>query len=440
MFLLYFLLFIISLILIYQNHRTLFVPPTIIAITWALFPGLACIGLLDLYELSIKTHIIILSAFFSFMLAYYSKIYKLFVGGRCGDDIGVKTTEKKEIELGYVNYKLLIVVNVIIIIWLGMHLKASITIIQTRGYHALRTVYQDNFSESTIVNIIYGWFAKPFVIASLAIVSYDILARRKKMQIILFICVAINILLDTFVFAARATLVKFIVYIFFAFFFCKRRRYSRRQKLLIIMIALAGFVIISYITGQRNVSGYSDFSVLDTVAMYYVAPFGLLNYYINNPLFSDLGINNFMFGKSMFGFIYNIFRSALYVLFRAEYNGSDYINQQVTQKFVYVAPHVRVNAECTAAYIFMRDFGFFGVLIGFAGVAVFCRTIKQRFDNYPSIRNGALYIISLYVVFRLVSTYDFLSPATFFSILYVLVCTKDFALGWGNHNDKPQAV
>ena len=48
------------------------------------------------------------------------------------------------------------------------------------------------------------------------------------------------------------------------------------------------------------------------------------------------------------------------------------------------------------------------------------------FDDNPSIRNGALYIIMLYVIFRLVSTYDFLGPATFFSMVFVLISTIDF--------------
>ena len=430
---LYFALFILMLMVIYQIHKTLIFPSTIVAVTWALFPAMASWGVLDLYSLSFETHIVILLGLFSFMLGYYSKLprMRINIGGSRQEEID--SVDETLSYSGYVNYKLLIVINVIIIAWLGSHLGSSLSIIQSRGYHALRAVYQDNFSESTIVNIIYNWFAKPFVISSLAIVSYDILSRHKKSQIILLICVMINVLLDTFVFAARATLVKFIVYIFFAFFFCKKRKYTHRQKLLIVLLVVLGLAIISYVTGQRNYSGYSDFSIIDTVSMYYVAPFGLLNYYICNPEFSNLGLSQLLLGKSTFGFAYNIFRSALYIIFHVEYNGSDYINQQVTQQFVYVAPHVRVNAECTAAYIFMRDFSYVGVIIGFAGVAIFCRLIKKRFDSNPIIQNGALYIIALYSVFRLVSTYDFLSPATFFSIIFVLLCTKPI-LGKGKNH------
>jgi hypothetical protein len=81
----------------------------------------------------------------------------------------------------------------------------------------------------------------------------------------------------------------------------------------------------------------------------------------------------------------------------------------------------------------MRDFSYVGVIIGFAGVAIFCRLIKKRFDSNPIIQNGALYIIALYSVFRLVSTYDFLSPATFFSIIFVLLCTTPILGKEKNH-------
>ncbi len=427
----YLILFVGTLLLIYEKDKTLLVPPTIVAVTWTLFPGIASVGVLDIYPFSFKTHLIIILSFASFMLGYYLKFPKI----RILNKKEIARDNRKEIahdnnslkfEAGYVNYTLLILVNLLISFWLLSHLAASISIIQSKGYHALRAVYQETFSSSTIVNIIYGWFAKPFVIASTAIVVYDILYRKQRKQIILLICVIMNVLFDTFLFAARATLVKFLVYLFLAFLFCKRRMFTVKQIILVLFITILGMMIISYVTSERSKGVSNLSSTVNTFSIYYFAPFGLLNYYVVNPGFSNLGFANLLFGKNTFGFAFNIFASVLYVLFNLNYIGSDYINNQVIQQFVYIGPHLRVNAECTAAYIFMRDFSYLGIVIGFAGMAVFCKSIRNRFIQNPTIRNGAIYIIVLYVVFRLVSNYDFLSPATFFSIIFVLISTKQF--------------
>ena len=128
----YFALFILMLIVIYQIHKTLLVPSTIVAVTWALFPAMASWGVLDLYSLSIETHTVILLGLLSFMLGYYSTLprKRIDIGGTRQEEID--SVDETLSYSGYVNYKLLIVINAIIIAWLGSHFGFSLSLIQSR--------------------------------------------------------------------------------------------------------------------------------------------------------------------------------------------------------------------------------------------------------------------------------------------------------------------
>lgn len=411
---LYIEIFIISIICIKQYYGSFFVPMTIIAVTWSLFPAIACLGVLGIGKLSFETHACILLSYGVFFLVSIGNAKR----------IKYNHEESPIEDQSYVRYGLIFFGNIIIAIWLCTKLGQSLSIIVNYGFVYLRNIYEDNFSTSTIVNVIYNWFAKPFVVGSCAIFCMDVLQRRNRRQVKIGIIILINVLLDTIIFAARATIVKLVIYFFFALFFCKRKQYSKKQVFLIISVVIFLMVVIVFMTGERMSESYSSFSFLDSIAMYYVAPFALLDYYIRNPDFSLLGFKNLTFGTGTFGFIYNIIMSAFYVLFGVDYNGSDYLIQLVTQKTVRVGTRVSINSACTANYIFLRDFGPLGIVIGFALMAYAVETLKKRYDKCVSVRNGALYITMLYSVFRLSMSYDFLTPAVFFSILFILLCTK----------------
>lgn len=413
-------IFIISIFCINQYYGSLFVPMTIIAVTWSLFPAIASFGVLGIKELCFETHAYILLSYAVFFLFSISNSKRTKHESNLIND-----NEESQIDdHNYVRYGLLFCGNLIVAIWLCSKLGQTLSIISNYGFVYLRNIYEENFSTSTIVNIIYNWFAKPFVVGSCAIFCMDVLQKRNRRQIKVGIIILINVILDTIIFAARATIVKLVIYFFFALFFCKRRKYSKKQVFLIILIVISLMAVIVFMTGERMSESYSSFSFLDSIAMYYVAPFALLDYYIRNPDFSLLQYNHLTFGAGTFGFIYNIIRSAFYVLFGFNYNGSDYILQLVTQKTVKVGERVSINSACTANYVFLRDFGPIGIIIGFALMAYVVETLRKRYDKCVSVRNGALYITMLYSVFRLSMSYDFLTPATFFSILFILLCTK----------------
>ena len=414
----YITLFIGSIIWIKSFYKSLFVPMTIVSVCWCLFPAIASAGVLGLYPLVAETHICIILSYLVFLIVSLYESSKTNI--KCLTSIDTTS----ETSVNNINYSLIFWGNVIVAVWLFTKLGQTLSIINEYGFVYLRNIYENNFSQSTIVNIIYNWFAKPFVVASCAIFCIDVMQERKKQQLWVGIMILTNVLLDTVIFAARATIVKLVIFFFFSLFFCKKREYTKRQKFIVLLIVILLMIVIVFMTGERMSESYSSFSFLDSISMYYVAPFGLLNYYIKNPDFSLLSFSGLTYGTGMFGAIYNIFRSALYVVFNFDYNGSDYNIQLITQQTVRVGESVRINSACTADYIFLRDAGIIGIIIGFALMAYIVERARRLYVSFSSVRNGALYVSLLYVIFRLSMSYDFLTPSTMFSLLFILLCTR----------------
>ena len=354
----YFLLFVLSILITYKKEKTLFSPFTIVAVNYCLFPLIATFQPLGLYELSIETHALILLSFFSFAICYY-----LFVLSK-KKDLVLNNKPKNTI-----NYYLLIIVNIGIFIFLVPRIVNAASIIRQHGWSYLRAFSEVTYSESTSENIIYIWFIKSFIIASIAVLSFDLFNNKNVMQIPAVVIVVLNVAADVIVFAARATLVKLIVYLALAMFFCKARKYSFKRISVIILFSFILLGSLVYVSNERMMESYSSFSFLDTIIMYYCAPYGLFNHYVNNPDFSMLSFDNMLFGGATFGFIYNIIRSGLYILFNAPYNGSEHIITQVTSIQIRVGSQVSMNAGSTATYIFMRDFGILGIILGFSFMA-----------------------------------------------------------------------
>lgn len=412
--LIYLLLFIFSLVLIKILYKTFATPLTIFTITFLFFPFIVTLRPLGLYELSFKTHLLIILSFctffiFSLLFSKSKRKTNLF--------------SKNFLPASTLNYWLLIIVNVLIFVYLIPKVISAWGTIQSNGWTFLRNNYEENYSSSTIDNIIYIWFIKTFLIASIAVLSFDIFNNKNKLQIPAVIITLFNVLVDVVLFAARAMLVRLVFYLFFSFSFCKIKKYSKQKIITIGIMSIIIFVILAYVSRERMSESYSSFSMLDTAVMYYCAPYSLLDYYVKNPSFSHLGFDGLQFGTATFGFLYNIIRSGMYVVFGLEYNGSDYIITQVTSETVRVGSSVSINSACTSIYIFLRDFGIVGVLFGFAFCAFLANRSRHFFLSKPSTRSAAIYIIFLYFVMRLSSTYDMLSPGFAFTILFIFVLT-----------------
>ena len=215
----------------------------------------------------------------------------------------------------------------------------------------------------------------------------------------------------------------------FSFFFLKRNKSGKsakgaKWKLLIMLFFM--YEVIAYITAGRNENLDENSSIIGTLIGYYIAPFSFLNYYLEHPDYSLLGVEHMTYGTCIIGCIYNFFCTVATFLFKVPYAGTDYIITALTQVPVPVAKSWELNAACTAVYPFMKDFGFFGVIIGFTLCALLTVNIKKNYFKNPTLRNGALYVYILFTIFRLSEQYDFLFPSALATLLYIYIGTFQF--------------
>lgn len=404
----YITLSLILFLVIKVQEGTIRTPISLFVLAWSVFPAINSFRPCGLYELSLETHFCILLSLFSFVLAYYAFKKKQ-----------PKPTIKHYSEdTDSLNVKVLIILNAGVAAWLLTKISRARENLLLMGMAAQRDMVTENFGD-TIEQVIYGTFAQPIVFASLAILSV-LFFRNKKINLIFLILVFANIGLDVVVFAARATLIKFVFYVLISFFFLRLKKYSRKQKLGFgFIIAAILFFVILISEGRNEGTGWG---VSETFVIYYIAPFNVLDYYINHPAFSQLTLDKLTYGTCMFGGLYNFIPSGLYVLFHTPYFGTDHLLTQVSAQSVDVAPNISMNAACTADYAFLKDFSYLGIIIGFSIMAWLLVKIKKSYERCPSIRHAAFYVFFIYEVFRLSIYHDFLFSSyviTFFVIWFL---------------------
>ena len=416
MFFLYSILSFFLFFFIYKKEKgNLLVPTSLIVLTWGIFPAINSLRPSGIYALSSTTHVVILLSLFSFIITYY-----LLDNGTKKNIHFDRLNEGIEIR-----YFLLISINSIIAVWLFSRLLASWETILIYGWANLRQNSQDAFG-SGLDNHIHEIIAKPFIIASMAIVVVDIMFNRgnnknNKWKILLLIIVFFNLLEETIIFAARAMIIRLMIMFMLTLFLGIKLKAKKIGKMLVFLLLMV--FIISIITKGRNEGGGEE-SFGETFIIYYIAPFNVLDYLINHPEYSHLGFDNLTFGSCIFGSIYNFLYTVFSVLTGADYQGTDYIINQVAHESVPVSNYVMMNAATTANYCFLKDFGMLGVVIGFSLMALFVFEIRRYYFVKPNIRYGAYYVCALYIIFRLSVWYDLLGSSGLFSFAYIWLMTR----------------
>jgi oligosaccharide repeat unit polymerase len=377
------------------------------------FPAIASSGVFGLYPISWYTHFVILLSLFTFLFAYYA-----LYGTRLRKRRGYITIES----IAEVNYKLLLILCIVIAVWLSSRLLASWETILLSGWGYMRHTYEESFGSSLDLHI-HELIAKPLIVATLAIFVVDFIRDSKITiwKILFFLVLLVCLVEETVVFAARAMLVRLVIYVVLTLFL---GIYVSKKTKIRTGIALAViFFFMILITKGRN-EGQGDNSVAETFVYYFTASFNLLDYYINHPEFSKLSSDNMTYGACMFGCFYNFIYTAYSVLTGTKYNGSDYIITQISVENAPVSSQVTMNAATTANYPFMMDFGLIGVIVGFALMALLILKLRKLYLKKPSVRNGAFYICTLYSISRLSVSYDYLTISGFLVYFYIWILTS----------------
>ena len=416
-------MFAICCILSYVKEKRFFTPLVLFGVVWNIFPAISCFGLLGLNQPSYKTHFLIVLAWVFFLVGYFIPFKNKSATG---------STKRRA------NYTILAFGNLLALLIMLPHFFESVKILNAYGWSYLRNIAGETYSSSTIVNIINDWFTEPFIIASSSYLAFSFFTK-KRIPIVLFALIIVNVLVSCVIFAARALLIKIAFFIIFALLFLtgfKILRKLSKQRKIIVSVVIIGLVLIAiYITSLRMNESDMFGTFLDSAIPYYIGPFSLIDYYINDPSYSLIGIN-YTFGGSFFGFAYNILRAVFYVLFGAEYNGTDYILTLVTQNNSPIGGGHYINAASTALYPMLRDFGVAGVVFGFFIIGLVFNMLQKRKGRYANDDfYSMVYVFMCYILFKSSMSYEPLSPSFIFTIIFCwIICLH------GNNNGKIQKL
>lgn len=221
--------------------------------------------------------------------------------------------------------------------------------------------------------------------------------------------------------AGRMTIFRFLFYLGIGFLYkAGRLKLNNREKFLI----LAACVILIYITNKRRI--VNSTSIFQDIFYYFAGGFGYLNYIIENPA-QFVTSPERLYGRVIFGFIIQPIEMFLNMTGMANFTISDSVLSSVAKEYYEVAPDIRLNHLCTAAFYFYVDFGVLGIILGFAVLALIAGYIYRK--SCMATVNRAFWQCMLlyisYVIFFTIWDYQLLSWIVILTVIFLYIFTAE---------------
>lgn len=394
----------------------------VFVVAFVFFPLLSTIGIGGLFLPSDATHFCVLISILGFFIFYYEG-KKLKIKHICVSD---------SYEVRYDTRNGLMILANMACLAVYLYLLPNV-----KEYYAVHML-SDGRQEATNVFLggsarmaaLYSNTVKPIASVSFLILI-DNLFRGKKIHYLTGTLCLLNMILDSLIFAGRALLVQCFFYVIFdLLFFRNEVKLNKKQKKLLISIALlvlSLFVFVVIFISQGRSGGDSEGVMTKHLVWYYVGPFVLFDYYVNNhDLLSISNETGYFFGSCVFGPIYNLGYMVISALITSiDYQGSDHLIAVVTQNtYAPIATGgVYINAAVTAMYPFFKDFWFLGLFLGFGFYGCLLGFLEKAYSCFKSQKIRLITLIILYVIFKLEMRYE-LGPTMVIQILLILVFIK----------------
>ncbi|PFO15347.1 hypothetical protein COJ70_18125 [Priestia megaterium] len=314
---------------------------------WCAVSVLSSFGFYGLYVPPSKTYIYIMITIAAFEVSLL-----LFLKVR----INIQT-QTEVIKLNWRRVNFISILCTVLILPFAMK---GMVLVLSEGFYRLRLSGFSNLLYSTSEKLILMNVIQPLVLA-ISILSLIELIENKKVRISLVLS-ALNCLQYIFVFGGRWILLEFLLLagiILYDTYGVNIIKLIKNNKLIMVIITTI-ILLIAIITSQRSVGGGEGF--LYNIYVYFVGSIHLFGVYISDPSKYALTSQDLLFGRAFFAGILEPFY--LIVKFGG-FNwksGIEIINE-VTQQFVFVSPATYMNNNVTMIYAFLRDFGFFGLII-----------------------------------------------------------------------------
>lgn len=413
MFLFYFIALVILTMLTNILFGTILKVNMLFNISWCVFGGLSTLGLYGLYKPEYIIHLYVIVCIVIFNAIYFIISKLKYIDKTKNKELIINST------IGKPNYLIIYLLNSICLIYSSFFIPKAWMIINNYGYGALRTYAfkESSIYASTTELTVFQTVVFPIIIATSIILAIDISLKRAK-KILIFITI-INVLVYTFLFAGRMTLIQFMSFIFIALFILNRKSVLHlimKNKKYIFFSGIL-FIIVNYLTSERT---NSTSSIFEQIYFYLSAPF----IFFSNLNKMGFWENNLLYGKAIFGFILGPLDMFGVLLFNKQSNSAAYIITSITADSQLIGDGITFNALTTMLFPFMMDFGKLGIIIGPAIFALLIAFVEYKYKVKYSLFWISLFIYIIYYIPFTVMNYYFLHSATGFVILFLLIFTQ----------------
>ena len=387
-------------------------------VIWCIVGAVANLGFYGYYLPSTLVNIIMFVGIIVFWI-----VYGVYVNGFASDFF------KKDFEITEtnINLKSLLFINIIFLILVIPTLITSIGLIRQYGLWYIRANASEVYNSGLLATLSDSVIRPTFIsITLITIISCFCDVPRGQRKLLIVLSVIDNVVM-TFQTGGRAAVVNFVFYMLIALVLFKGESFAnliRTQKKKIIFLIVV-FIFILQLTQMRSTTELNRSDFLRTFYTYYFSGPEYLTQLIENV--QEYGINGAKFyGAATFGFITTIF-SDIMILLTGRSQGAAYIisSRIANKQYTVGSGGSLVNAMCTGFYPAIVDWGYFGIVLGPAVIAIITGIVTRRVYQKTNIFNTCLYIYILYTLFRTVFKYDLLGIDFSVIILFTYIFTKN---------------
>ena len=406
-FLLYVLLLANIMYVTNFKFQTLLKPNILFSSIWCLTAGISSLGLANFYKPSVDVHFYSIVVIITFNIIYFivPKLLK----------------NKEEERSSSLRVSLILYINIISWVYLSGFLLFSWNIIITKGFNYLRLyAFDSSFGmASTNQLLIIQWFIQAIFYATILVTLAAFLLNVNYGKKTLIVIAGMDIIIYVVLFAGRTIMLNTVMYMILGFLLVNGTIFINHKLLIKVLIPIMiMFIAMMYVTKSRSwgsVGAYQNFLT------YYVGPFT----YLDKTLLGNNASDGLLYGKSTFGFIYNVLFAPFTYIFKIPYRGSDYFITQVTSVPRSISPTLKMNFSTTMIYPLLRDFGLFGLIFGTSFYSFVITTGEKLFSRRKDLKYLSIYLYLLGTITSSISTYPLLFPMHLVTILTILIFVKN---------------
>lgn len=263
---------------------------------------------------------------------------------------------------------------------------------------------------------IYTWIINPIFTATIIITATLIYLKKstKKMLIISII----NILVITISFGGRFNLVRAFVLISSGYLLSRLDK-IRTGKIPVkyYLVLISFLIVVIFLTSMRSLSN------LSFIQNAYIYVYGSIVYFgeIVNAIPENA---NYLYGYGTFGYLLNPIVYVFEVLFFDHNITSEYILKVNTDAFIYIGNGIRYNALTTYLYIFFRDGGTIGIILGTAHTIALYLIAKKKSYNETGIFFKGMRIYLIFIILSSTLNYGLLTIQSSMTIIFLFILTR----------------